>query len=128
LSPKRLSTDGDQLNSCSKALLGRRPFHAARNFRFGRLAVGIVETNRSTDSDCSTHIAELTADEKNLLARGYKVETRNGQKYFCHNEAALGTRFKNKVCATAEQLAGVRQESKDAATDAQRTSWNSTHK
>jgi hypothetical protein len=62
----------------------------------------------------------LTVEEKDLLAHGYTLEVRSGQNYFCRAEAMVGTRFKSRVCATAEHLAALRQSSKDAATRAQR--------
>lgn len=67
---------------------------------------------------------ELTADEKNLLSHGYKLETRDGKKYFCHSESQLGTRFSTKVCRSEEQIAATRQNSKDYLNDVQRPSGN----
>lgn len=64
--------------------------------------------------------SELTAEEKNLLSHGYKMETRNGENYFCRGETVLGTRFQKKVCATAQQLADIRRRSQDTATQVQR--------
>lgn len=63
---------------------------------------------------------ELTAEEKNLLSHGYKMETRNGENYFCRGEAVVGTRFQKKVCATVQQLADIRRRSQDTATQVQR--------
>ena len=67
---------------------------------------------------------ELTEDEKHLLSHGYKLETRDGRKFFCHSEAQLGTRFSTKVCRSAEQIAATRQNSKDYLNDVQRPSGN----
>jgi hypothetical protein len=63
---------------------------------------------------------ELTAEEKNLIAHGYRLEVRDGQNYFCHSEAVVGTRFKSKVCGTAAHFANIRQDSQDITMRAQR--------
>jgi hypothetical protein len=60
-----------------------------------------------------------TAQEKNLISQGYKVETRNGEKYFCKNEAALGTRFTHKHCRSADQILADTQDSKDVTRQVQ---------
>jgi hypothetical protein len=65
---------------------------------------------------------DLTDDEKNLLSRGYKLETRGGQKFFCRSETLVGSRFPTKTCRTAAQMAVVRQNSKDYLNDVQRSS------
>jgi hypothetical protein len=62
----------------------------------------------------------LTAEEKDLLAHGYKLETRKGEHYFCHDEAETGTRFKQKVCATAAQLSAARHENENFTRDSER--------
>jgi len=67
---------------------------------------------------------DLTEDEKNLLAHGYKLETKGGKKYFCRSETPVGTRFPTKTCRTAEQMAAIRQNSKDYVNDIQRPSGN----
>jgi hypothetical protein len=74
----------------------------------------------------SAKAAELTPEEKNLLAHGYQLETRNGANYFCRSQTTLGTRFQKKVCATAAQLGNLRQDSKDAAARAQQSGWQPT--
>ena len=67
---------------------------------------------------------DLTADEKNLLSHGYKLETRGGQRFFCRSETLVGSRFPTKTCRTAEQMAVIRQNSKDYMNDVQRSSGN----
>jgi len=48
----------------------------------------------------------LTQGEKNLLRQGYRLEVRNGEKYFCRNEDTLGSRLhEHKVCGTEESIA-----------------------
>ena len=48
--------------------------------------------------------AELSAAEKDLIARGYKLEIRHGQRYFCHREPEFGTHWEMKSCDTAESF------------------------
>jgi hypothetical protein len=59
------------------------------------------------------------ANEKHLLAEGYKSEMRNGDKVFCRKEELLGSRLGGKkVCDTADNL--VAREDMDKA-NAERT-------
>ena len=47
----------------------------------------------------------FTPGEKYLLRQGYKLEVRDGTRYFCRNEDTLGTRLRDhKVCGTEEQI------------------------
>jgi hypothetical protein len=80
-----------------------------------------------TSAPAQSKTPALTNDDKILLAQGYKLEMRGGQKFFCHSETQLGTRFQNKVCHTAEALAASRQNSKDFASDMQRPGWNGSN-
>ena len=68
--------------------------------------------------------AALTDEEKKYLSHGYKLQTRGGQKYFCHSETTLGTRFASTICRTSEQMAAATQNSKDFAAEMQRPGWN----
>lgn len=63
--------------------------------------------------------AELTSQEKNLISQGYKLETHDGQKYFCKSEQALGTRFPHKHCRTEDQILADTQNSKDVTRQSQ---------
>jgi hypothetical protein len=47
---------------------------------------------------------EPTAGEKELMARGYKLEIRHGQRYFCRRESSLGSHFDVKSCNTPESI------------------------
>lgn len=64
---------------------------------------------------------ELTADEKNLISQGYKLEVRGDQKFFCHSETALGSRFPHKSCRKEEEILASTQRSKDMTDQMQRT-------
>lgn len=61
----------------------------------------------------SNNSQELTAGEKKLISRGYRLEVKNGEKTFCRREVALGSHFEKKVCGTAEQLAAATEEGRD---------------
>jgi hypothetical protein len=41
---------------------------------------------------------------RELRARGYKAENRNGTTVWCRTEAPIGSRFESKKCATAAEL------------------------
>ncbi len=57
---------------------------------------------------------ELTPQDKELLARGYKLEMRHGDKYFCRKEQQIGSRFEVKYCNTAESIEAQRENSAEA--------------
>jgi len=67
---------------------------------------------------------ELTQAEKDLLARGYKLEMRGPDKHFCRNEGALGTRFTKKVCVTPEEVAAAEANAKDSTRQSQRVGFD----
>jgi len=56
---------------------------------------------------------ELTSQEKELLSRGYKLEMRHGDKYFCRTESDIESRFPRKNCDTAESIEAHRQASQE---------------
>jgi hypothetical protein len=56
---------------------------------------------------------EMTPDEKELLSRGYKLEMRHGEKYFCRREQQLGSRFEIKSCDTAQSIQAHRLDSQE---------------
>jgi len=57
---------------------------------------------------------ELTDEDKELLARGYKLEMRRGEKYFCRREQQIGSRFETKSCNTAESIEAQRLNGQEA--------------
>jgi hypothetical protein len=60
--------------------------------------------------------------EKRLIAQGYRLEMRHGEKYFCRVTDTLGSRVTPvKACSTAEQLVTKAQEGKEFTEWAQRT-------
>jgi hypothetical protein len=64
---------------------------------------------------------ELTHDEKLLVANGYKLEMRNGEKWFCKREQVLGSRLNaTKRCGTAAMLQEVTRLGQDEIRQNQR--------
>jgi hypothetical protein len=57
---------------------------------------------------------ELTPPEKELISRGYKLEMRHGEKYFCRTESDIESRFPRKNCDTAQSIEAHRLESQEA--------------
>jgi pyruvate/2-oxoglutarate dehydrogenase complex dihydrolipoamide acyltransferase (E2) component len=56
----------------------------------------------------------FTPGEKYLLRQGYKLEVRDGTKYFCRNQDTLGTRLReHKVCGTEQTLASREEANND---------------
>jgi hypothetical protein len=47
----------------------------------------------------------LTKQERGLIAAGYKVRVRDGERQFCKTDTALGSRLNtNTICGTADSL------------------------
>ena len=64
----------------------------------------------------------LTNEEiKQLFSQGYKPVGRNGQVYYCRNEAKTGSRFMSMTCKTADQMKQLARESRDMLTAKQKT-------
>lgn len=74
----------------------------------------------------ATNSQELTPAEKSLIAQGYKLQVKDGQRTFCRREVALGSHFEKKVCGTAEQLADSTREAKDITERTQSRGTNPT--
>ena len=63
----------------------------------------------------------LDPKEQQLLAKGYKMQMRNGQRVFCKHEEELGSRVGGKtVCSSAEQLIRAQLDAKETMQQAQR--------
>jgi hypothetical protein len=62
---------------------------------------------------------EITAEDKDLLARGYKLKVRNGDKWFCKREAELGSHVERENCNTAESIMRQRAESMETVREIQ---------
>ena len=61
-------------------------------------------------------------DEKRLLGRGYKKETRGNQTVYCRKEIKTGSHFETKVCGTAESMALAEQQARDLMQNSQSSS------
>ena len=69
----------------------------------------------------------LDPEEKHLLAQGYRMQMRHGEKVFCRNEEVLGSRLGGKLtCGTAAQLQAARDQAREAVERAQRTGTTRT--
>jgi len=70
---------------------------------------------------------DLSPGEKQLIARGYKLEVRQGQRYFCRKEPQIGSRFEVKTCDTAQSIEARRIESQEAVRVIQNDRPTSNH-
>jgi hypothetical protein len=60
--------------------------------------------------------------EKLLRLKGYRLETRNGEKMYCRTEEVLGSRLAGrKVCGTVEEIESRERISQEMVGSAQRT-------
>lgn len=57
---------------------------------------------------------ELTSLDKEILSRGYKLEMRHGEKYFCRLESPIESRIQKKECNTAESIEAHRLNGQEA--------------
>jgi hypothetical protein len=57
--------------------------------------------------------SQAEADEKHVLARGYKKETHGNQTVYCRKEVKTGSHFETKICGTAESLALQERQARD---------------
>ena len=65
-------------------------------------------------ASASSSAQELTVDEQRLLSQGYTLQIRKqGEKYFCKKEPALGSRLDRTLCATAEVILKRMQNDQD---------------
>lgn len=74
-------------------------------------------TTPSASSDAAKAPAkeetQADADEKHVLARGYKKETHGNQTVYCRKEVKTGSHFETKICGTAESLALQERQARD---------------
>ena len=71
---------------------------------------------------------ELTHEEDLLVKRGYKLEMRHGEKWFCRREEVLGTRLGDKkVCGTASMLYQANKDQQDDLRNAQKYKTGTVH-
>jgi hypothetical protein len=71
--------------------------------------------------------AAIDPREKMLKVKGYRLEMRHGEKFYCRNEEVLGSRLGGrKICGTVEDLQDRERLSRDMAEGAQRQQLNPT--
>jgi len=79
----------------------------------------------ATPAAASTPATNLNDEmlEKHFRSEGYKVEVRNGEKWYCKQMAETGTRLSSAkpVCAPGEQLYIKEKQQRDDLEKAQRT-------
>jgi hypothetical protein len=64
---------------------------------------------------------ELTYEEQRLVSKGYKLNMRNGEKWFCRRELGLGLRVAaQNVCGTASMLLQSRTDQQNDLRDVQK--------
>ena len=72
-----------------------------------------------------TSASATPADEKALLAQGFKPRTRSGQKVYCREEPVLGSRVRTtETCGTPEQLKARTDSAREATEASQRIQVN----
>jgi hypothetical protein len=84
------------------------------------LSVGVVSSAWSADepaqpatAPAAQHNSEADAQEKRLLAEGYKKKTRSGQTVYCRKEIPLGSRFEKEYCGSAQDITLQEQRARD---------------
>jgi pyruvate/2-oxoglutarate dehydrogenase complex dihydrolipoamide acyltransferase (E2) component len=65
---------------------------------------------------------------KQILAKGYRPESRDGTTVYCRKETEVGTRFPTKTCRTSANILEMERKGKDATANAQRTTGNPMQK
>jgi hypothetical protein len=70
-------------------------------------------TATATATAASDTKTTTDAQEKRILAEGYKNKTQNGQTFYCRKETPIGSRFESERCETAEEMAMRAQQGKD---------------
>jgi hypothetical protein len=68
---------------------------------------------KATATAASSTNSEAEAQEKHLLAAGYKKKTRNGQTVYCRKEMPLGSRFETEHCGSAQDMELQAQQARD---------------
>jgi len=76
-------------------------------------------TAQAAPADAAT--PAIDPEERRLLAQGYRMQMRRGEKVFCRREEVLGSRLEGKMnCSTAQQLKSTQDQAQEAAQRLQR--------
>jgi hypothetical protein len=76
-------------------------------------AASSTSTEAAAKAAADSKKSEADAQEKHLLASGYKKKTRNGQTVYCKTEMPIGSRFEKEHCGSAEDMELQAQQARD---------------
>jgi hypothetical protein len=68
---------------------------------------------KETATAATSKDSEADAQEKHLLASGYKKKTRNGETVYCKKEMPIGSRFEKEHCGSAQEMELQAQQARD---------------
>ena len=68
---------------------------------------------KQTATAADSKNSEVDAQEKHLLAAGYKKKTQNGQTVYCRKEMPIGSRFEKERCGSAQDMELQAQQARD---------------
>jgi len=95
----------------------------------GAPATPVASAPAAPASTSSAANSELSAKENALIAKGYKIQVRNGTRVFCKRAEVLGTRLGSvENCGTVDEVTAVHQMSRDALEYTQQHQLNPTGK
>jgi hypothetical protein len=72
-----------------------------------------AKTPAKETATAASSTSEADAQEKHLLAAGYKKKTQNGQTVYCRKEMPLGSRFEKEHCGSAQDMELQAQQARD---------------
>jgi hypothetical protein len=72
-----------------------------------------AKTEAKDTATASNKDDDTDAQEKHLLARGYKKEMRNGVAMYCRKEIKTGSHFETKQCGTAASMDLAEQQGRE---------------
>ncbi|MBV8405156.1 MAG: hypothetical protein JO203_13285 [Gammaproteobacteria bacterium] len=88
-------------------------------------ATATPATTTPAAAAASADAAAQAAEDKRLLAAGYKPEMRKGTKVWCRNETEIGSHLGgHKVCGTADEIKTVAHDNQESVEQAQRRQIN----
>jgi hypothetical protein len=79
----------------------------------GNSTAAAAKTPAKDAATAASKDSDADAQEKHLLARGYKKETHNGQIVYCRKEIKFGSRFETKQCGSAQDMELAEQQARD---------------
>jgi hypothetical protein len=74
----------------------------------------------ATPTSTAAAAPAVDQEEKHLVSEGYRIQMRNGEKYFCRREEELGSRLGGQIaCGTEQQLEATEAQAKRMTQQAQ---------